>query len=147
MRSRPSSRLLIVNPDNAVLLFRFVFVEGALEGEDYWATPGGGLEEDETFEEAAVRECFEETGIRIADPGPEIARREFNLRLSDGEQVVADERFFLIRHSSSILSREGWTAEEARVVAECKWWSRDELAQTLAPVFPEDLLTLLPSAS
>src|SRR6516162_886084 len=50
MRRRRSARLLIVVPAGRVLLFRFVFKNGALAGEDYWATPGGGVEEGETFE-------------------------------------------------------------------------------------------------
>jgi 8-oxo-dGTP pyrophosphatase MutT (NUDIX family) len=31
--------------------------------EDWWGVPGGGQEDDETFEEAAVREVDEETGV------------------------------------------------------------------------------------
>lgn len=31
----------------------------------YWALPGGGKEQDETFEEAAIREVKEEVGIDI----------------------------------------------------------------------------------
>jgi len=73
MRRRPSSRLLLLNPDGVVILFRFVHKEDALAGLSYWATPGGGLEDGETFEETAIRELFEETGIRHVDPGSDMA--------------------------------------------------------------------------
>ncbi len=65
MRQRPSARLLVVDEQNRVLLFRFVFKEGALAGQEFWATPGGELDAGETFEEAAIRELFEETSIQI----------------------------------------------------------------------------------
>jgi 8-oxo-dGTP pyrophosphatase MutT (NUDIX family) len=76
MRSRPSARLLVVNPSGQVLLFRFVHKNGPLAGQDYWATPGGGVEDEETFEQAAIRELEEETGIRVKDIGREVGRRE-----------------------------------------------------------------------
>jgi len=56
MRQRNAARLLVLNPSNQVLLFRFQHKGDALDGRDYWATPGGGLEEGETFEAAAIRE-------------------------------------------------------------------------------------------
>lgn len=36
----------------------------SLHGEGTWGFPGGHLEHRESWEECAVRECFEETGIR-----------------------------------------------------------------------------------
>ena len=84
MRRRRSARLLIIEPAGRVLLFRFVFKKGPLAGEDYWATPGGGVEEGETFEQAAIRELREETGIPVESVGPPVGQREFVLQLSDG---------------------------------------------------------------
>lgn len=63
MRERKASRLLVINPADEVLLFRFVHKDGALAGRDYWATPGGGVEEGETFHAAALRELREETAL------------------------------------------------------------------------------------
>ncbi len=79
--ARPSSRLLVLDPQGRLLLFRFVHRSGALAGQDYWATPGGGLEANETFETAAILELKEETGIVIDDPGAQVARRECVLQL------------------------------------------------------------------
>jgi 8-oxo-dGTP diphosphatase len=146
MRSRPSARLLVLNSSGRLLLFRFVHKRGALAGQDYWATPGGGVEDGETFEQAALRELREETGIQVEDIGPELGRREFVLQLPDGERVMADERFFLVRLEDASLSRDGWTAQEAEVMADHKWWSQDELAQTSATVWPENLLAMLNAA-
>jgi 8-oxo-dGTP diphosphatase len=96
---------LIIEPAGRVLLFRFVFKKGALAGEDYWATPGGGVEEGETFEQAAIRELRKETGIRVESVGPQVGQREFVLQLSDGEHVVADERISTSRSSGSTRPR------------------------------------------
>jgi len=101
------------------LLFRFIHILGALAGQDFWATPGGGLEDDETFEHAAIRELAEETGIQVNDIGPEISRREVEFQLPDGERVISDERYFMIRIDDlPVLSRDGWTALETEVMAD-----------------------------
>ena len=84
MRRRPSSRLLVIDQNNRVLLFRFQFERGPLAGQDYWATPGGALEAGESFADAARRELFEETGIVKDAVGQELTR----LRLRPTRHVV-----------------------------------------------------------
>ena len=42
---------------------KLVIVYSNIKG--YWTLPGGGVEQDETVEEAVVREVFEETNMRV----------------------------------------------------------------------------------
>ncbi|WP_457278983.1 NUDIX hydrolase [Polaromonas sp. P5_D5] len=146
MRRRLSSRLLVLNRAKSLLLFRFAHKTGALKGKDYWATPGGGLEPGETFAEAAVRELKEETGIFVADVGDSISQREFILRLADGEEVIADERFFVVTvEDHQTVLRDHWTAEEVEVIKEHKWWNALELRLTSDIVWPDDIPEMLTS--
>jgi 8-oxo-dGTP pyrophosphatase MutT (NUDIX family) len=143
MRRRPSSRILVINRNNQVLLFRFVFNEGPLAGQDYWATPGGALEAGESFADAARRELFEETGILTDAVGQEVAEREFVLQLHDGEYVIAEERFFLVRVAGQSISQDHRTPLETEVLIDHRWWSVDELTSASEVVFPETLVAIL----
>jgi len=146
MRHRPSSRLLVLDHADRVLLFRFVFTKGTLGGQDYWATPGGAVETGETFAEAARRELFEETGIVTQAIGEPVAEKEFNLQLANGEQVIAEERFFLVRIADPLpLSQDHWTPGEREVMLEHRWWLASDLSATGEVVFPEDLADILAS--
>jgi 8-oxo-dGTP pyrophosphatase MutT (NUDIX family) len=133
----------VLDPDDRVLLFHFVHTHGPLAGRVYWATPGGALEGGETYAEAARRELFEETGIVVDTIGAHVAEREFVLQWSDGENVVAQERFFLVRTADHALSRACWTPEEIEVMADHRWWSIKGLTTTSDVVYPADLAEIL----
>ena len=143
MRARPSSRLLVVNREHRVLLFKFEFQHGLLAGQRFWATPGGGLEAGESYEDAACREMLEETGFNISDPGRPVAQRTATFQTPDGEMVSADERFFLIQVDQLDVSRERWTDLERQVTADHRWWSLADLRSTSDRVWPEDLEGIL----
>jgi RimJ/RimL family protein N-acetyltransferase/8-oxo-dGTP pyrophosphatase MutT (NUDIX family) len=143
MRERKAACWLVIDPEGRVLLFRFHHTAGPLLGQDYWATPGGGVEEGESFATAATRELHEETGIHIATVGPVVAERHFVMQMPDGEYVRGLEQYFAVRVSQHEVSREGWTSQEVEVIAEYRWWSADELESTQETVWPENLRELL----
>ena len=103
------------------------------------------MENDETFAEAARRELFEETGIISDIRDPHVAEKEFVLQMPSGEQVLAKERFFVVRVTGQSVSKLNWTDEERHVMKDFKWWSVAELMTTNEVVFPENILEILDS--
>ena len=55
---RPAARVLLLDAKDRCLLFSW-------KPPNVWITPGGGLEPGDTYEQAALRELLEETGLSI----------------------------------------------------------------------------------
>lgn len=141
-----ASRILLISPSNRMLLFKIRYRTGALAGMCYWATPGGKLRADESYEAAAIRELYEETGIKVKSVGQCLARKEFPWVMPDGEQVLAVEHYYVVRVHDVQLSNTSWSDQEREVICEARWWSEEELAACLETVFPPDLSSLFAQA-
>ncbi len=70
VRRRPSGKKVIIMRDRSQALVlkgkTILLVRHRMEGREFFALPGGGIEEGETPEAAAIRELEEETCIRGA---------------------------------------------------------------------------------
>ena len=135
---RPSARILLLDGQGRVLLFRF----DAPDRAPFWATPGGALDPGETFEACARRELREETGLDL-DCGAEVGRRLAEFVDLHGVPVLADERYFLVRTDSGEIATDGHTELERRVMRGWRWFRPAELADHDEPIFPSDLFSML----
>ena len=134
MSTRPTARVLLVDPEGRLLLMRFTGDTGVV----FWAPCGGGVEPGESFEQAAVREVAEETGLADVALGPHVFDRtdDFTWR---GRRYRTVERWFLARVPAFAPSRAGWTAAERAEVDDLRWWTAAELAATADTLVPRDL--------
>ena len=138
---RPTSRVLLVDEQQRVLLLSGID-RTKPDVDPWWFPVGGALDPDETPDAAARREVYEETGLRIDDPGPVVHTRRFTWEF-EGEEYDQDESFFLVRTMAFEPATTGWTDTESETMRGHRWWTISELRGTDESVFPEGLAELL----
>lgn len=140
---RTAARVLLLDGRDRLLLFRGGDPANAAAG-TWWFTVGGGLDEGESLREGAVRELFEETGLRCkaTDLGPPVHAEESEFDFA-GMHITQHHTFFVLRVDAHEVDTSGFEALEASSIVEHRWWTRDELRATSDSVYPRDLVRLL----
>lgn len=88
MKRRIRTAAIIFVDNKLITVYREKMVDGTLK--KYYVIPGGGVEENETIEEAVKREILEEVGIEI-----ELNNKYFYL-----EKEETEEYFYLANYVS-----------------------------------------------
>jgi 8-oxo-dGTP pyrophosphatase MutT (NUDIX family) len=138
VRERNAARVVLV-ADGRVLL-QHGFDPGRREAGTWWITPGGGVNEGESVEDAAVREVLEETGLHLspAQLGPVMATRVAYFDF-DGRRFRQSESFFAVHVETFTPEHHGWDEVEQRALLDHRWWSVAELRATDETVYPSEL--------
>ncbi|CUW31383.1 NUDIX domain-containing protein [Streptomyces sp. SID7810] len=137
---RKVARVVLLDPEDRILLLHGH--EPGDPADDWWFTPGGGLEGTETREEAALRELAEETGITDVELGPVLWRRRCSFPFA-GRRWDQDEWYYLARTAQTATAATGLTELERRSVAGARWWTCQELTRAHETVYPTRLAELL----
>src|SRR5690242_18951461 len=140
MRRRRAGRVIVLDPEDRVLLFRYD--DGPPNGR-HWCTPGGGLNEGEDYRAGARRELFEEDGWSDIPLGPEVYERTLVMEYDD-VIVRQHERFFLGRIEEAgrpfgeVADMHVWDG-----IAAWRWWTQAELYATGDDIWPQGLADLI----
>lgn len=106
-----------------------------------WTQPGGHIEDNETPEETALREVYEETGVKVKLLGENFPREDDFIRplgIQKNRNKTGDLHIDIIYAAIPVNNTEVTLNKEENT--DVRWFSRDELEAI--DVFPDIKITM-----
>jgi ADP-ribose pyrophosphatase YjhB (NUDIX family) len=135
--------VIAIDPAGRALLF---FYDDPPPKGRHWATPGGGVEEGESFYDAAARELAEETGWADVPVEPGQVHAENQVQFSVYRQgLMRQYDHYFVAH---VPDEERPLGDVAAMhthdgIVGHRWWSLAELDATMESIYPAGLAGLV----
>jgi 8-oxo-dGTP pyrophosphatase MutT (NUDIX family) len=143
---RLAGRVIPIDPAGRVLLFRY---DDPSQEACHWATPGGGVEGNEDFYQAACRELVEETGwTDVPVASTEVFQRSFVQWFSPIHGLIRQIDHYFVGRVPDELRPLGEVAamHVSDGIDASRWWTLAELDVTDELIYPPVLADLVRSA-
>ena len=144
---RDTVRVILVNPNKEVLFMAASYPKAHKNKGLYWFPIGGGIEKNETPQEAAIREVYEETGIKDdeIELGPLIWFGESDIfMVNEDSYCRVRQRFFVATTCKTVFSLENFTEDEKYFVKGMEWFSLETIKNSDEIIYPVLLPQYLP---
>lgn len=133
---RNAVRAILLTPEREVLLMRIRLEERP----PFWITPGGGIEDGESPEDALGRELDEEVGLTAFELGPLLWLRRHTFSVGQKRYRQNEDYYAVQVPRFDPVIRD---ATEASVLDRFRWWPLEELHALDEPVAPASLATIV----
>jgi len=123
--TRQAVRALLVTQNRSKILL--LKVRSPVNGNSIWMTPGGGIENKESDEQALQREIWEETGLHLPQTGKLVFTRHFSFQTSE-RKFSQFEKYFLVFVDEFVPNmNNNPAAHERSIFQEYRWWNIDKI--------------------
>jgi 8-oxo-dGTP pyrophosphatase MutT (NUDIX family) len=138
-------RMVVRDSEGRILLFHTHDVTAPELGE-WWELPGGGIDEDESYLETALRELHEEAGITAfaAQVGPPVWRRSASFRYRGGRRLQHEVVVKVqLAGPGRAIDEAGRLDYEREDYFDFRWWSCAEIVASGERFYPGRLPGLI----
>jgi 8-oxo-dGTP pyrophosphatase MutT (NUDIX family) len=141
VKHRATARIMLVDEQNRVFLLKTHF-DPEVGLPPRWLTPGGGIDSGESTLQAAVRELYEETGVKVRPEvlGEPVLIVSGRWDWADGKNYhTYTDTIYELKVKQFQPDTSGFTQDELRDILEYRWWNVAELIASDESLAPHEL--------